>query len=216
MPIRPSRTTLGIDPFAPEARWVAHGEAPPLSRLGREAAAATALGEAAVNGTAVRSAAPHDAAPTGPDGASALNAASADDNTESVGVDIGSGPDPVLAAIAASGVRAATRDRDREDVVVVVERPGETGPIEMSEDGLGVAILEAAILARRAGASPNDPGAIEAQAAREAGSDATGNVAVMTRPGQAGAKSSHRPEARVARHVGARLRRWAGRRPPDR
>ena len=68
-------------------------------------------------------------------------------------MDIGSGPDPVLAAIAASGVRAATRDRDREDVVVVVERPGETGPIETSEDGLGVAILEAAILARRAGAT---------------------------------------------------------------
>ena len=28
VPIRPSRTTLGIDPFAPEDRWVAHGEAP--------------------------------------------------------------------------------------------------------------------------------------------------------------------------------------------
>ncbi|MDP9483051.1 MAG: hypothetical protein M3P84_07500 [Chloroflexota bacterium] len=209
VPVRPSRTTLGIDPFTPEARWVAHGEPSGLSRLGPEVAAATALAGGARNGTLVRSEAPHDGPPTGPEEGAPTAAASPAGGTESVGIDIGSGPDPVLAAIAASGKRLAQRDGDREDVVVVVERPGEPGPFETTEDGLGVAILEAAIRARRAGTTAAAAGTATSGATSAAAStagrddaDVTGSVAVMTRPAQAGATNSHRPEAR-ARGTGA-------------
>ena len=203
VPIRPSRTTLDGDPFAPEPGWMALGGPAGTRRLGTEPATATALAGGARNGTLVRSDAPHDGPPAdSPPTETDTETGLPDGETESVGIAIGSGPDPVLAAIAASGARAAKRDGSREDVVVVVERPGEGGPLETTEDGLGVAILEAAIRARRAGATAKAPGPQEAGAAR-AESDVTGTIAVLTRPNQRAATNGHRTEARSRGTSGA-------------
>ncbi len=200
VPIRPSRTTLDGDPFMPEPGWMALGGPSSTRRLGTELTTATALAGGARNGTLVRSEAPHDGPVAGE--AAPAEAGTTDGATESVGIAIGSGADPVLAAIAASGKRLAQRDGDREAVVVVVERPGEEAPFETTEEGLGVAILEAAIRARRTGATAKAPGAREAGAAH-AESDVTGSIAVLTRPEQAGATNGHRPEARSRGTSGA-------------
>jgi hypothetical protein len=199
VPIRPSRTTLDGDPFAPEPRWVAIGERSDPRRLGPEIAAATAIAPAGRNGTLVRSGAPHDSAATGLEAPSVTHDDPPAGSTESIGIPIGSGPDPVLAAIAASGRHAATRGGDRDEVVVVVERPGAPGPIETTEDGLGMAILEAAISARRAGATAAASGtaaSARASATRATESDVAGSVAVMTRPEQTGTTNGHRADAR--------------------
>ena len=108
----------------------------------------------------------------------------------------------MLAAIAASGAPCRQRDRSREDVVVVVERPGEAGPLETTEDGLGVAILEAAIRARRAGAAAASASREPPASPGQPGTDVTGSIAVLTGPRDR-ATSGHRPEARSRGTSGA-------------
>lgn len=195
VPIRPSRTTLDGDPFIPEPGWRALSRVAGTRRSGAEVATATALAGGAGNGTLVRSEAPHDGPPADSP-ATETETGLPDGETESVGIAIGSGPDPVLAAIAASGARAAKRAGGHEDVVVVVERPGEARPLETTEEGLGVAILEAAIRARRAGGATKAPGSRGTGAGREAEHQVTGSIAVLARPEQVGVTNGHRPETR--------------------
>ena len=215
VPIRPSRTTLAGDPFAPEPRWVALGGPADLGRLGHEAAFATAVGQGGWNGTPVRSEAPHDSFPTALEAPIVTDAVTHPDlahdpeaatDAEAVGLAVGSGPDPVFAAIAASpgGVEAG----EGVGVPVLVERPGNPMPLLLTEADSGIAILEAAMRARRAattaatGAAGAAPAGADAGAGDAGATDVAGSIMVMARPEPTGASNGHRPTARAARGSG--------------
>jgi hypothetical protein len=191
VPIRPSRTTLAGDPFTSDPRWVALGGPADPSRVGTDAPYARGIGRRARNGTPVRSAAPHDTSPSPPEAETVTDTRAVQVETESVGLTIDSGTDPVFAAI------ASARDTALAEVglgaSVLVERPSSPVPLLMTEAGSGVAILEAAIHARRSAA--------EGSADGSAG-DVSGSVMVMTRAEQTGTTDGPGPGARAARGSG--------------
>ena len=107
------------------------------------------------------------------------------DEAEPIGLAIGSGSDPVFAAIAAS--RGSALAERGFGAAVLIERPGSPVPLLMTEAGSGVAILEAAIRARRSAGSGSADG------------DASGRVMVQARPEQAPTTNGHGPRVRAAR-----------------
>jgi hypothetical protein len=135
-------------------------------------------GQAVTNGTPVRSGAPAGAPPAAPDPPAATDdVRSAEATAEPVGLSIGSGPDPVLAAIVGSGASGVS---------------GTLRAVGLDETaaGSGIAILEAAMRARRAAATN----------AEVAGS--SGSIALMTRPEPGAAVTRPAPEARSRRGSG--------------
>ena len=134
------------------------------------------------NRNIVRSDAPTTAAADSPPTETDTETGLPDGETESVGIAIGSGP------VSVGGdrrVRRPCRATEAARTSSSWSSDPARGTLETTEDGLGVAILEAAIRDRWAGATAKAPGPQEAGAAR-AESDVTGTIAVLTRPNQSG------------------------------
>ncbi|HEX7473250.1 MAG TPA: hypothetical protein VF323_09205 [Candidatus Limnocylindrales bacterium] len=222
VPIRPWATTLAGDPFAPEPRRVARGGPADIDRQHSDIIIPTVGAPRGRKGTAVRSALPHDSSPVAPETPTVTNEA-ADPGTvadarpddpadRSVGLTIDSGHDPVLAAIAASGVTrgdaAAPEDGAAEGgvgVPLLVGRPGHPVALHETEAGSGVAILEAAMRARRGSAGTAVTAVMASIAATaevagtadEAGVDeVAGNITVATAPEPVQAPARPRATAR--------------------
>ena len=187
VPIRPWATTLAVDPFALESDPPSRGGPADMDLPGPEGAFAVDPAPGTPNGTPVLSEAPSvpPAAPEPPD--TIAEAPGPEAATEPVGLSIGSGPDPVLAAIVASGPSLAS---------------GTRSPVSLDDTavGSGIAILEAAMRARRASAT-STTAATSAAAVTMA--EVAGSIAVMTRPEPEGAVTGPAPEARSRRDPGA-------------
>ncbi len=177
VPIRPSRTTLAGDPFAPDPHWVALGGPSDTAATGPDGAT-RGNGWATRNGTPVRSAAPHDSSPIAPEVDTVTETRAVQVETEPVGLEIAPGTDPVFAAIAAA--RGSALGEGGMGAPVLLERPGSPVPLLMTEAGSGVAILEAAIRARRSAANGTDGGATSP------GGPVPGGVLVLARADDGG------------------------------
>lgn len=185
VPIRPSRTTLAGDPFVPDPRWVALGGPADPSRLGTDSGPARGIGRDSENRTPVRSTAPHGDA-SAPEATTVIDARDVQVETEPIGLPIGSGVDPVFAAIAAA--RGTALVEGGLVAAVLIERPGSPVPLLVTEAESGGAILEAAIRARRSAANGS-----------AGGGDVAGSVMVMTRAEETPSTNGRGPGARAAR-----------------
>ena len=148
----------------------------------------------------MRSVAPHDS-PIAPEADIVTDIREVQVETDQIGLTIDSGTDPVFAAIAAArGTALAERGLG---AAVLVERPGSPVPLLMTEAGSGVAILEAAIRARRSAVNGSTHGA-----------DVAGSVMVMDRAEQPARNERPRAggarRARVRRPVERRRAAWSG------
>ena len=178
------------DPFAPDPRWAALGGRTEASLPATHRGIQVDPGRAAPDRTPVRSVAPHDS-PIAPEAEMVTDTRDVQVETDPIGLAVDSGTDPVFAAIAAArGTALAERG---VGAPVFVERAGSPAPLAMAEDGTGVAILEAAILARRNAANGSSDGV-----------DMAGSVMVMDRAEQPGGTTGRGPGARAARGSGSR------------
>lgn len=192
VPIRPWATTLAGDPFAAEPRRVARGGPADIDRQRGGVAFATGGEPGGRKGTAVLSARPYDSSLVAPEISPVTNEAAdpaavdapPEEERPSVGLPIESGRDPVLAAIEASGPAAVG-----VGVPVLVGRPGIPLALHETEAGSGVALLEAAIRARRSAAGR---AAVAVPVATD-DADVSGSIAFVGRPGAVG--TAVRPRA---------------------
>jgi hypothetical protein len=194
VPIRPSRTTLAGDPFARDPRWVALGDPVDAARTG-PGGAAGGIGWATRNGTPVRSPAPHDSSPIAPEVDTVAETRAVHVETEPVGLEIAAGTDPVFAAIAAA--RGSALAESGMGAPVLLGRPGSPVPLLMTEAGSGVAILEAAIRARRSAANGSADGTASPGGGVPGG--VRGGVLVLARADDGGPTDGHAAAQEPAR-----------------